>query len=95
MAVSAEELGTEDIKKLLIKQAAPASMDLFMSVNILIDTIFVGQWIGSFAIGCNGGSTDNVPDFIFNGYRCGGGSVLGALGAKTLKKSKTTLLIKL
>jgi mannose/fructose/N-acetylgalactosamine-specific phosphotransferase system component IIB len=38
MAVSAEELGTEDIKKLLIKQAAPASIGiLFMSVNILVD----------------------------------------------------------
>jgi Na+-driven multidrug efflux pump len=50
MAVSAEELGTEDIK-LLIKQAAPASIEiLFMSVNILVDTIFVGQWIGSLAI---------------------------------------------
>jgi hypothetical protein len=31
---SAEELGTEDIKKLLIKQAAPALGILFMSVNI-------------------------------------------------------------
>ena len=51
MAVSAEELGTQDIKKLLIKQAVPASIGiLFMSVNILIDTIFVGQWIGSLAI---------------------------------------------
>jgi Na+-driven multidrug efflux pump len=48
MAVSAEELGTEDIKN-LIKQAAPA-LFLFMSVNILVDTIFVGQWIGSLAI---------------------------------------------
>jgi Na+-driven multidrug efflux pump len=38
-------------KKLLIKQAAPASIGiLFMSVNILVDTIFVGQWIGSLAI---------------------------------------------
>jgi hypothetical protein len=27
MAVSAEELGTEDIKNSLIKQAAPASID--------------------------------------------------------------------
>jgi len=35
----------------LIKQAVPASVGiLFMSVNILVDTIFVGQWIGSLAI---------------------------------------------
>jgi len=48
MAVSSTELGTLSIKKLLIKQSVPASIGiLFMSVNILIDTIFVGKWIGS------------------------------------------------
>lgn len=51
MAVSSNELGTLSIKQLLIKQSVPASIGiLFMSVNILIDTIFVGQWIGSLAI---------------------------------------------
>jgi putative MATE family efflux protein len=51
MAVSSTELSTLSIKKLLIKQSVPASIGiLFMSVNILIDTIFVGQWIGSLAI---------------------------------------------
>ena len=51
MAVSSTELGTLDIKKLLIKQSVPASIGiLFMSINILIDTIFVGQWIGALAI---------------------------------------------
>ena len=51
MALSSAELGTLSIKKLLIKQSVPASIGiLFMSVNILIDTIFVGQWIGSLAI---------------------------------------------
>lgn len=44
-------LGTEPIGKLLIKQAVPASIGiLVMSLNILVDTIFVGQWIGSTAI---------------------------------------------
>ena len=44
-------LGIEPIGKLLIKQALPASMGiLVMSLNILIDTIFVGQWIGADAI---------------------------------------------
>jgi putative MATE family efflux protein len=44
-------LGTEAISKLLIKQAVPASIGiLVMSLNILVDTIFVGQWIGSTAI---------------------------------------------
>ena len=48
---STEILGTENIPKLLIQQAVPASIGiLVMSLNILIDTIFVGQWIGSDAI---------------------------------------------
>ena len=43
--------GTQAIPKLLIKQAVPASIGiLVMSLNILIDTIFVGQWIGANAI---------------------------------------------
>ena len=46
-----ELLGTDSIPKLLVKQALPASIGiLVMSLNILIDTIFVGQWIGSNAI---------------------------------------------
>ena len=49
--VSSEELGTEPIGKLLIKQAVPASIGiLVMSINILVDSIFVGNWIGSIAI---------------------------------------------
>ena len=51
MAVSSKELGSLPISKLLLKQSVPASIGiLFMSVNILVDTIFVGQWIGSLAI---------------------------------------------
>ena len=46
-----EHLGILPIPKLLIQQAIPASIGiLVMSLNILIDTIFVGQWIGSNAI---------------------------------------------
>tara|TARA_R110002012_G_scaffold263456_2_gene446411 strand:- start:57242 stop:58621 length:1380 start_codon:yes stop_codon:yes gene_type:complete len=49
--VSAEQLGSEPIGKLLIKQAVPASIGiLVMSLNILVDSIFVGNWIGSIAI---------------------------------------------
>lgn len=48
---TATYLGTETISRLLVKQAVPASIGiLVMSLNILIDTIFVGQWIGSTAI---------------------------------------------
>jgi len=49
--ISSNDLGTQPIGKLLIKQAVPASIGiLVMSLNILVDTIFVGQWIGPTAI---------------------------------------------
>ena len=44
-------LGTENINKLLISQSVPASIGiLVMSVYMIVDTIFVGQWVGSLAI---------------------------------------------
>ena len=49
--VSSQDLGTLSINTLLVKQAIPASIGiLVMSLNILVDTIFVGNWIGSTAI---------------------------------------------
>ena len=49
--VLSDQLGTDPIGKLLIKQAVPASIGiLVMSLNILVDSIFVGNWIGSIAI---------------------------------------------
>jgi putative MATE family efflux protein len=94
MAITDEELGTTDIKKLLIKQALPASIGiLFMSLNILIDTIFVGQWIGSLAIAV---VTVVFPiTFLISSLGMaigvGGGSVLSrALGAKNREKAKLT-----
>jgi len=45
------ELGNAAIGKLLISQALPASIGiLVMSLNMVVDTIFVGQWIGPMAI---------------------------------------------
>ena len=94
MAVTAEELGTKDIKKLLIKQAVPSSIGiLFMSVNILVDTIFVGQWIGSLAIAA---VTVVLPiTFLISSLGMaigvGGGSVLSrALGANHKEKALHT-----
>ena len=94
MAVTADELGTQDIKKLLIKQAVPSSIGiLFMSVNILIDTIFVGQWIGSLAIAA---VTVVLPiTFLISSLGMaigvGGGSVLSrALGANDREKALQT-----
>jgi putative MATE family efflux protein len=92
MAVTSQELGTQDIKKLLIKQAVPSSIGiLFMSVNILIDTIFVGQWIGSIAIAA---LTVVLPiTFLISllgmAIGVGGGSVLSrALGSNEKEKAK-------
>lgn len=49
--VTSQDLGVQPINKLLIKQAVPASIGiLVMSLNILVDTIFVGNWIGYIAI---------------------------------------------
>jgi putative MATE family efflux protein len=94
MAITAEELGTIDIKKLLINQAVPASIGiLFMSVNVLIDTIFVGQWIGSIAIAA---LTVVLPiTFLISSLGMaigvGGGSVLSrALGANNREKALST-----
>ena len=94
MAVNADDLGTQDIRKLLIKQAVPSSIGvLFMSVNILIDTIFVGQWIGSLAIAA---VTVVLPiTFLISSLGMaigvGGGSVLSrALGANHKEKAKNT-----
>lgn len=48
---NAAALGTEPISKLLVKQAVPASIGiLVMSLNMIVDTIFVGRWIGPQAI---------------------------------------------
>ncbi|HEX8577816.1 MAG TPA: MATE family efflux transporter [Flavobacterium sp.] len=94
MAVTSEELGTQDIKKLLIKQSVPSSIGiLFMSVNILIDTIFVGQWIGSLAIAA---VTVVLPMTFFisslgMAIGVGGGSVLSrALGSQDNEKARVT-----
>jgi Na+-driven multidrug efflux pump len=47
----AAQLGQLPIGKLLLQQSVPASIGILaMSINILVDTIFVGQWIGADAI---------------------------------------------
>jgi len=49
--LNSEELGTQPITKLLVSQSVPASIGiLVMSLNILVDSIFVGNWIGPIAI---------------------------------------------
>ena len=94
MNTNTDELGTKSIKQLLIKQAVPSSIGiLFMSVNILIDTIFVGQWIGSLAIAA---VTVVLPiTFLISSLGMaigvGGSSVLSrALGANDKEKALQT-----
>ena len=49
--ISAAALGTQPIGPLLVKQAVPASIGiLVMSLNVLVDSIFVGNWIGALGI---------------------------------------------
>ncbi len=51
MKKNSDLLGTESISALLVKQAVPASIGiLVMSLNMIVDTIFVGRWIGPLAI---------------------------------------------
>ncbi|MDY2586408.1 MATE family efflux transporter [Winogradskyella aquimaris] len=92
--VLSQDLGDQPIGKLLIKQAVPASIGiLVMSLNILVDTIFVGNWIGPNAI-----AAINVvlPVSFFiaalgMAIGIGGSSIISrALGASNKIKALTT-----
>jgi putative MATE family efflux protein len=94
MAQVANELGTEKISKLLIKQAVPATIGiLVMSINMIVDTIFVGQWIGVLAIAA---ITVVLPiAFLIAslgmGIGIGGSSIISrALGANNTDKAFLT-----
>ena len=85
------ELGTESISKLLLKQAIPASIGiLIMSINMIVDTIFIGRWIGVMAIAA---ITVVLPiafliSSIGMGIGIGGSSIISrALGAKNNTKA--------
>ena len=90
----ANELGTQKISKLLIKQAVPATIGiLVMSLNMIVDTIFVGQWIGVLAIAA---ITVVLPiafliSSIGMGIGIGGSSIISrALGANNTEKAFLT-----
>ena len=94
MTNTANTLGTQKISTLLIKQALPASIGiLVMSLNMIVDTIFVGQWIGSLAIA----AITVVLPIVFlisslgMGIGIGGSSIISrALGAKAIDKAYLT-----
>ncbi|MEP3969716.1 MAG: MATE family efflux transporter, partial [Nonlabens sp.] len=87
-------LGTETITSLLIKQAVPASIGiLVMSLNILVDSIFVGNWINSDALAAIGVV---LPISFFvaalgMAIGIGGSSIISrALGADRMDKARRT-----
>lgn len=91
MKRNSDALGTDSISSLLVKQAVPASIGiLVMSLNMIVDTIFVGRWIGPKAISA---ITVVVPVTFFIAaiglaIGIGGSSVLSrALGAEDHKKA--------
>lgn len=94
MKFSDRDLGKKDISTLLIKQSIPSSVGiLFMSVNVVMDTIFVGRWIGSLAIAALS-VVMPITFFISSlgmAIGVGGGSVLSrALGAGNREKAMAT-----
>ncbi|WP_116789995.1 MATE family efflux transporter [Flavobacterium psychrotrophum] len=94
MELTSRDLAKKDIKGLLIKQSIPSSVGiLFMSVNVLIDTIFVGRWIGSLAIAALS-VVMPITFFISSlgmAIGVGGSSVLSrALGANDKNKAIST-----
>ena len=91
MKKNSDSLGTQSISSLLIKQAVPASIGiLVMSLNMIVDTIFVGRWIGPLAISA---ITVVIPVTFFIAalglaVGIGGSSVLSrALGAGAHSKA--------
>lgn len=94
METGPADFGTKSIRGLLIKQSVPASLGILSAtVNILIDTIFVGRWIGPLAIA----ALSVVTPLIFliasigMAIGVGGGSVLSrALGSDDKEKALAT-----
>lgn len=95
MPKSTEAFGTGDIKTLLLRQAIPASVGiLFLTINLLIDTVLVGRWIGGIAIAA---LTVTTPvSFLIASLGLaigvGGSSVLSlALGSGNEEKAQKTV----
>lgn len=94
MSQLSKELGTEKIGKLLIQQSVPASIGfLIMSIYSIVDTIFVGRWVGPLGIGA---ITVVMPiSFLISSIGMaigvGGASIISrALGSNDRKKAYKT-----
>jgi putative MATE family efflux protein len=91
---NSEELGTESIGRLLLKQSIPAAVGVMvLSIYNLIDTIFVGHYVGSLGIAA---VTVVMPISFFissvgMAIGIGGGSIISrSLGSKNEKKAQQT-----
>jgi len=87
-----QALGTESIGKLLFHQAFPAAIGfMVMSINMVVDTIYVGQYISDLAIGAIGIA---MPiSFLISSFGMavgiGGASIVSrALGEKNNEKAQ-------
>ena len=81
-------LGRESIPKLLLKQALPAAVGfLVMSINMVIDTFFVGQYIGELAIGAI--SVIFPISFLFSSIGMSIGIGGGSIVSRALGEGKT------
>ena len=94
MAQASQELGTEKISKLLIKQSVPASIGfLIMSIYSIVDTIYIGRWVGPLGIGA---ITVVMPiSFLISSIGMaigvGGASIISrALGSQDRKRALKT-----
>ncbi len=87
-------LGTESIKTLIFEQAIPASIGILaMSIYMLVDSIFVGKWVGPLGIG----AIAIVMPIVFfissigMGIGVGGSSIISrALGADEKRLAQHT-----
>jgi putative MATE family efflux protein len=89
-----EKMGEMPIPKLLFQQSLPAAIGILMlSINMVVDSIYVGQFVGSLALGA---IAVVVPITFFisalgMSIGIGGGSVISrALGAKDDEKAFRT-----
>ena len=89
-----KELGTEKIDRLLVKMAVPASVGiLVMSIYFIVDTIFVGRFVGTLGIAA---ITVVMPiTFLISSIGMaigvGGSSIISrALGAEDPHKARHT-----
>ena len=87
-------LGSDKIGKLLLQQAVPASVGFFiMSIYTIVDTFFVGRWVGS--LGIAGISIVMPISFLIGAIGIsigvGGSSIISrALGSEEKNKAEKT-----